>query len=271
MPPNLEKELRVKPGAKVNLAKFDTENSHGWSKGMEAEFRLAENLKAMEDLQFRLYAESKRSLLIVLQGIDTAGKDGAIRHVFSAFNPMGCQVTAFKAPSTEERAHDYLWRIHKACPPRGQVGVFNRSHYEDVLIVRVHQWVNPEVIERRYGEINRFEQHLADNGTRILKFFLFIDKDEQKKRFQARLQDPTKNWKFSPADLEERKYWDDYLGAFQDTLRHCSTKVAPWYLIPSNKKWFRDLAISEITRAALEDMDPAFPEPVADLSKIVIR
>jgi PPK2 family polyphosphate:nucleotide phosphotransferase len=271
MPTDLVKALRIKPGAKPNLAKFDPEEAHGLHKGVEAAAELAADLEALEALQFRLYAENRRSLLIVLQGIDTAGKDGAVRHVFTAFNPQGTTVTSFKAPTAEEKAHDYLWRVHKACPAAGHVGIFNRSHYEDVLVVRVHGWAPKDVIQRRYEEINRFEQHLSDNGTRIINFFLYISKDEQKERFQARLEDPKKNWKFSTGDLEERKHWDQYLAAYEDALGKCSTKAAPWYLIPANKKWFRDLAIARITRATLEDMDPQFPPAPPGLDKIVVR
>jgi PPK2 family polyphosphate:nucleotide phosphotransferase len=270
MPIDLEKALRVKPGQKVDLRRTDAGRTHGWKKGMEAEFRTAENLRALETLQYRLFAEGERSLLIVLQGIDTAGKDGTFRHVFTAFNPMGCQVTAFKAPSAEEKAHDYLWRVHNACPARGQVVVFNRSHYEDVLIVRVRGWTSEKVIRRRYEEINRFERHLHDNGTRVIKFFLYIDKDEQKERFQARLDDPEKSWKFSAGDIAEREHWDAYLEAFSLALGECSTRIAPWYLIPANKKWFRDLAVAEIVRATLEDMDPHPPPPPPGLDQVVI-
>ena len=200
-------------------------------------------------------------MLVVLQGIDAAGKDGTIRHVMGAFNPQGCPVTSFKVPSADELAHDFLWRIHRRVPGKGEIGVFNRSHYEDVLVVRVHDIVPKAVWSRRYDQINAFEQMLAEEGTTIVKFFLYIDKDEQRERFQARLDDPAKRWKFRLGDLEERKRWDDYIAAYEDALSRCSTDDAPWYVIPSNRKWFRNLAVPTSSATRSRTLDPRYPEP----------
>jgi len=263
--------LQISDPRSFKLAKFSAKEKLGWKKGDKAEARLAENLDALASLQHRVYAEGKQSLLIVLQGIDASGKDGTIRRVFSIMNPQGCPVYSFKVPSSEERRHDFLWRIHKAMPGKGEIGIFNRSHYEDVLVVRVKNLAPASVWKARYDIINRFETDIASQGTRILKFFLYIDKDEQKARFEERLKDPTKNWKFSSADLEERKHWDAYLAAFQDMLTKCSTKQNPWYVIPSNSNWFRNLAVSEITRRVLEEMDPQFPPPEEGLDRIVVE
>lgn len=262
--------LKVTSRKTFKLADFDAGQTLGWDKGKKAKQRLTENLEALADLQFKLYAEEKQSLLIVLQGIDSAGKDGTIRKVFSVLNPQSCPVTSFKAPSTLERNHDYLWRIHQAAPAAGEIAIFNRSHYEDVLIVRVHELVKEAIWKKRFDQINRFEELLASANTRVLKFFLYISKEEQKARFQARLDDPTRNWKFSRGDLEERKHWDDYIEAFDDALNKCSPKTAPWHVIPANHKWFRNLAISEITRKTLEQMNPQFPVVTDDLSDVVI-
>ncbi len=242
---DLRDALRVKPGSRVRLARRDHGETLGWDK-IGAEPELLSQLGRLADLQDRLWAESKRSVLVVLQGIDAAGKDGTINKVMEAFNPQGCPVTSFKVPSTEELAHDFLWRVHKRVPRKGEIGIFNRSHYEDVLVVRVHDLVPRKVWSARYGQINDFEQILTDNGTTIVKFFLAIDRDEQRQRFQARFDDPTKRWKFSMGDLEERKRWDDYQAAFDDALSRTSTAAAPWYVIPANRKWFRNLAVATI-------------------------
>jgi PPK2 family polyphosphate:nucleotide phosphotransferase len=202
----------------------------------------------------------------VLQGIDASGKDGAIRHVMTAFNPQGCYVASFKVPTAEEAAHDFLWRVHKRVPGKGEIGIFNRSHYEEVLIVRVHELVPEQVWSGRYELIRDFEKALTETGTRIVKFFLHIDRDEQRERLQERLEDPRKRWKFSLGDLEERKYWDDYMAAYEDALSKTSTADAPWYVIPANRNWFRDLAISSILADTLGELKPAYPEP-ADLPK----
>jgi PPK2 family polyphosphate:nucleotide phosphotransferase len=257
----LRDDLRVKPGTRVDLSKWDPDDGHGWKKNA-ADADTQEQMKRLTDLQDRLWAEEKRSVLVVLQGIDAAGKDGTINKVMSAFNPQGCVVAGFKVPSLEELAHDYLWRIHKAVPGKGEVGIFNRSHYEDVLIVRVHNIVPRSVWSKRYREINEFERLLADNGTTIVKFFLHIDKDEQRKRIQARYDDPKKRWKFSMGDLAERKLWDDYMAAYEDALSKCSTDYAPWYIIPANHNWMRNLAISSILAETMEELKPAYP-PVA--------
>ena len=202
-------------------------------------------------------------MLVVLQGIDAAGKDGTIKKVMTAFNPQGSPVTSFKVPSVEELAHDYLWRVHKAMPRKGEIGIFNRSHYEEVLVVRVHGLVPRKVWAERYDQINAFERHLAANGTTIVKFFLAIDKDEQRERFQARYDDPAKRWKFAMGDLEERKRWDAYQAAFDDALSKTSTDAAPWYVIPANRKWFRNLAVASILADTIADLKPRYP-PVAE-------
>ncbi len=258
--PDLRSRLVVEAGRKVRLESFDTSATHGHDKADSAKVT-AEQLVRLGALQDRFWAEAKRSVLIVLQGIDAAGKDGTINKVMEAFNPQGCPVTSFKVPSAEELAHDYLWRVHKAVPRKGEIGIFNRSHYEDVLVVRVHGYVPEAVWSKRYDQINAFERHLTDNGTTIVKFFLSISKDEQRQRFQARYDDPTKRWKFSLGDLEERKRWDDYQAAFDDVLSKTSTAWAPWYVIPADRKWFRDVAVSTILADILDELDPAYPEP----------
>jgi len=264
------KRFKVDPKKPIKLKRFDARQTHGVKSKAEAATVVGENLERMRQLQYRLYAEDKQSLLIVLQGIDAAGKDGTVRHVFTGINPQGCEVHAFKKPSDEELAHDFLWRIHKRTPSRGKIGIFNRSHYEDVLVVRVHDIVPAKVWRKRYAQINAFEKQLTESGTRILKFFLYIDPDEQKERFQARLDDPEKNWKFSHGDLKERERWDDYLAAFEEMLTKCSTPHAPWHVVPANRKWFRNYMVSQIIRDTLEDMDPKIPAPLEDVSSIVI-
>ena len=259
---DLRDALLVKPGSRVRLARLDPTGTFGWDKeqaGPEIERQLAR----LTDLQDRFWAESKRSVLVVLQGIDAAGKDGTLKKVMTAFNPQGCPVTSFKVPSTDELAHDYLWRIHKAVPRKGEIGIFNRSHYEDVLVVRVHGIVPKAVWSKRYDQINAFERHLADNGTTIVKFFLSIDRDEQRQRFQDRYDDPTKRWKFAMGDLKERALWDDYQAAFEEALTKTSTDHAPWYVIPANRNWFRNLAVSTILADTIAGLKPAYP-PVAD-------
>lgn len=260
---------RVNPDT-FDLRTFNPRATLGAGKRGETEVRTEENLQAISDLQYRLYAENKQALLVVLQGIDAAGKDGTIRKVFSVLNPQGTRVRSFKVPTEEERSHDFLWRIHKNAPRHGEVGIFNRSHYEDVLVVRVKKLVPEAVWRARYEQINQFETLLHSSGTRVLKFFLYIDADEQKARFQSRLDDPEKQWKFSKSDIEERKSWDDYIDAFQDALTHCSTEKAPWYVVPGNRKWVRNWVVSEITRRTLEDMDPRIPAPEKGLSKLKI-
>src|SRR5450631_1178198 len=263
----IAKALRVKPGSRFKLADLDPSKCLGIEK-TAAVAQLEKNLERLSVLQYLLYAEARRSLLVVLQGIDAGGKDGTIQHVMSGLNPQGVRVTSFKTPEGAEKRHDYLWRVHNAMPESGQIGIFNRSHYEDVLVVRVHSLVPKSVWSKRYAQINDFERMLSDNGTRIVKFLLYIDKAEQEKRFRERIDDKTKNWKFSPADLKEREYWDQYIDAFQDMLRECSTECAPWYVIPANRKWFRNLAVSQVLREELEAMSLKFPKPMADLSGI---
>jgi PPK2 family polyphosphate:nucleotide phosphotransferase len=267
----LGKRFMVKPHARVKLGEFDPDDTASFEKGDKAHARLEKNISRTDDLQYRLYAESKRALLIVLQGMDAGGKDGTVRHVMSGVNPQGCRVTSFKVPSAEEASHDFLWRIHQAVPAHGQIGIFNRSHYEDVLVVRVHELVPKSVWSARYDEINSFEKLLGENGITILKFFLHISKQEQKERLEARLKDPTRNWKISPADLKERERWDDYVKAYEAVLSRCSTSVAPWFVIPSNKKWFRNLAVSQIIVETLEQMNPKFPKAAFDISKLKVK
>jgi PPK2 family polyphosphate:nucleotide phosphotransferase len=268
MATNFTKELMVRPGKKVKLRKYDPEDTLGWDKGHKATESIAKSLQKLDNLQNLLYAERKRALLVVLQALDAGGKDGTIRHVMSGVNPQGCNVTGFKAPSLEEAAHDFLWRIHKAVPERGYIEIFNRSHYEDVLVVRVHNLVPKEVWSKRYDQINEFEKMLTRNNVKILKFFLHISKDEQKKRFMERIDDPDKGWKASLADFQERKYWDEYRSAYEDMLTRCSTEYAPWFIIPSNKKWFRNLAVSHVISEALEDMKMKFPAPTIDVKRL---
>ena len=222
----------------------------------------------MRELQYRLYAEGKRSLLVCLQAVDAGGKDGTVNRVLSAMNPQGCSVHGFKQPSAEEAAHDYLWRIHHACPRRGHVAVFNRSHYEDVLVVRVHDLVPKKVWTNRYEQINAFERFLTENDTHILKIYLHISKEEQLERFKQRIEDPARHWKISEADYAERSYWDDYRKAFEAALSRCSTTHAPWFIVPANHKWFRNLAVSQIMVKALERMHTRFPEPTVDMAEI---
>ncbi|MGB6978974.1 MAG: polyphosphate kinase 2 family protein [Candidatus Acidiferrales bacterium] len=268
MATNFTKELIVKPGSKVKLSKYDPDDTLGWDKNHEMKKSVEKATAKIDGLQQLLYGQRKHALLIVLQGLDAAGKDGTIRHVMSGVNPQGCIVTSFKVPSAEEAAHDFLWRIHKAVPERGMIGIFNRSQYEDVLIVRVHNLVPRDVWSCRYDQINAFESYLAANGVTILKFFLHISKDEQKKRFLDRLGDPNKDWKASESDFVERKFWDDYTKAYEDVLERCSTRLAPWFVIPANKKWFRNLAISHIIDDTLAGLKMKFPPPSSDLKKL---
>jgi PPK2 family polyphosphate:nucleotide phosphotransferase len=264
---DLAHELAVPGGGRFKLANIDPADTHGEEKE-EAEARLEKNSKRLSVLQYQLYAESERALLVVLQGIDAAGKDGTVSHVMSGMNPQGVTVTAFKVPDGPEKRHDYLWRVHNAVPEYGKIGIFNRSHYEDVLVVRVHNLVPQAVWSKRYQQINDFERMLTENRVHIVKFLLYISKDEQARRFRARLEDKNKRWKFSEDDIKERAYWDQYIEAFNDALRKCATPQAPWYVIPANKKWFRNLAVSEILIQTLEGMKLKFPKAPVDLSGI---
>jgi len=261
---SLRELLRVKPGEKMDLAAYDCGRTFGREKD-DADDVLAANLARLADLQGRIWAEAKHAILIVVQGIDAAGKDGTIKVVAGAFNPQGTPVTSFKVPTPKEAGHDFLWRVHTAVPGRGEIGIFNRSHYEQVLVVRVHKLEPEERWRRHYREIRDWERMLTDQGVTILKFFLAIDKDTQRERFQERVDDPTKRWKFALGDLEERKLWDDYRAAFEEMLSETSTDFAPWYVIPSNRNWLRNLAVSEIVADALDDLNPRYPEPAAGI------
>ena len=260
----------VKPGSKVKLAQWDPGDTHGVTKEA-AEPELERERGKLSGLQEILYAEGKRALLVVLQGLDASGKDGTIRNVMSGVNPQGCSVTSFKVPSPEEQGHDFLWRVHKVIPQAGRIGVFNRSHYEEVLVVRVHKLVPKEVWSGRYDHINHFEQLLADSQVTILKFFLHVSKDEQKKRLEERFTDRTKLWKVNLGDLEERKRWSAYQEAYEDALAKCSTESAPWYIIPADRKWFRNLAVMRIVVQTLEAMKLKYPKPRFDPAKIVVK
>ncbi len=268
MPKNLADKLCVPPG-KYSLAGADAGDVHGWDKAA-AEKRLTRNVNRMFQLQHMLHAQGRHSVLIVLQAMDAGGKDGCIRAVMRGLNPQGVRVTSFKAPNDVERAHDFLWRVHRVTPPAGEIGIFNRSHYEDVLIARVRKLVPKSVWSKRYDQINDFERILAANNTIILKFFLHIDKDEQKQRLEARLQDPAKHWKARPEDFTERQYWDDYMEAYSDVFQRTSTDPAPWYVVPANRKWFRNLAVSEVITEAMESLKLRFPKPTFDLSGVVV-
>jgi PPK2 family polyphosphate:nucleotide phosphotransferase len=243
----------------ITLADVDPRHDFGLDRD-EAEAATADDAEAIDELQDRLYGEGRRSLLVILQGTDTSGKDGTIRKVFNATGPLGVHVQAFRSPSEEERAHDFLWRVHKACPPRGTIGIFNRSHYEDVLVVKVRGLVPAEEIERRYAQINDFERMLVENGTVILKFMLHISRKEQGERLQERLDDPAKRWKFNAGDLDDRAHWDDFQAAYQTMLDRCSTKHAPWRVVPADRKWVRNRVIAATVRATLDVMDPRYPE-----------
>ena len=256
----LDAAIRVDPGAPSKLSARSAVCDHLFADKDAGEVLLKENAKAIDKLQDALWAEGSRALLVVLQGIDTSGKDGTVRGVFNACGPLGVNVTAFGKPSEEELAHDYLWRVHKAAPKKGLIGVFNRSHYEDVLVVKVRGFAPAEAIEQRYDQINAFEKHLSENGVTILKFMLHISKEEQRERLQARLDEPEKNWKFNPGDLEDRKLWDDFAKAYETMLDRCSTPHAPWRVVPSDKKWRRNLIVSSIVRGRLEAMNPQYPK-----------
>ena len=262
------KRLVVASGAKVRLADIDPRETFGLADKQGAEALRAANVAKLADLSDLLWADGRYSLLIVLQGMDTSGKDGTIRRVMSGINPRDCHVVSFKRPTDDELGHDFLWRVHKECPRRGVVGVFNRSHYEDVLTVRVHELVPKNVWQGRYDQINAFEKILVENGTRVLKFFLHISKDEQKKRLEERIKDPTKNWKMELGDLDERKRWDGYQRAYEDAISNCSTAAAPWIVVPADRKWFRDVAVSSIVVETLEGMGLTYPTPKFDPSKV---
>jgi PPK2 family polyphosphate:nucleotide phosphotransferase len=265
---NYRTKFLVEPGTKVRLAELDPSFTGKHESEAEAKSAILDDLDRLRKLQYRLYAEHERSVLIVLQAADAGGKDGTVRHVFGAFNPQGASVHAFKVPTAEEAAHDFLWRVHAAAPARGHIAIFNRSHYEDVLVARVHGLVPEDVWRKRYDRINEFEKNLAQAGTRILKFFLRISPDEQLRRFEKRLDDPQSWWKLNESDYAERERWDDYRHAYEDVLERCSTKRAPWYVIPADRKWFRNLAVARIVADTLDDLGLQFPKPAADIDAI---
>lgn len=274
------RHFRVEPGTTIHLKDYDSGDTAGYDKPKNADELLEQGVETLSAYQEKLYAENAQALLIIFQAMDAAGKDSCIKHVMSGVNPQGCQVTSFKAPSPDELDHTYLWRCMKAVPARGMIGIFNRSHYEEVLIVRVHpaflkaQRLPPHTLgdglwQQRFEEINNFEKHLVDNGTQVLKIFLNVGKEEQCTRQLKRIDDPNKNWKFNAGDLEERKYWDDYMAAYEDMLNHTSTPWAPWYVLPADKKWFTRLAAAAVIAEKLIEMDPKFPT-VSDADKAVM-
>ncbi len=260
--------FRVHPGDKVRLKDIDPRFKDHHESHKTAAEEIERDREKLRALQGLLYADGRCSLLICLQGLDAGGKDGTISQILGAMNPQGCRVTGFRQPSTEEQAHDFLWRIHRATPARGQVAIFNRSHYEDVLVVRVHKLVPHAVWSRRYDQINEFEKELVDSDTHILKFYLHISEEEQLKRFEDRLDDPMKQWKISESDYKEREFWGDYVTAYEEALSRCSTPHAPWFVIPSDHKWFRNLAIARIVVEHLEALDMKLPTPSVDLAHI---
>jgi len=271
MAKSLAAEFRVKPSKQGHLAERDPADASAFPDRKGAEEQSAKDGGIINEWQDKLYAEGRRALLVVLQGVDTAGKDGTIRHVFNQTGPLGVNVTAFRRPSEEELAHDFLWRAHLACPRRGYIGIFNRSHYEDVLVGRVRKLAPAEAIEQRYAQINAFEKMLTENGTTILKFMLHISKKEQRERLQARLDEASHRWKFNPGDLDDRKLWDDFQTAYEVMLHRCSTDWAPWHVIPADRKWARNAAVGAIVRETLEAMNPDYPKPEWDPKKFKVE
>lgn len=270
---NVTKKFLVKPGTSAKKLKLDDLDANCVAnkkkEDVERDFDSLSN--QMSELQYKLFANNNQSLVIILQGVDASGKDGTIRHVMGALNPLSCYAKSFKLPTTEELLHDYLWRVHKVIPQKGQIAVFNRSHYEDVIEVRVHNLIPMKELILRYKQINDFERYLFENHVRILKLFLHISKDEQKRRLIERLQDPRKRWKMSESDVQVRKYWHNYMESYEKVLSVCSTKYAPWYIIPANFKWFRNWVVAQIVVKALQAMNPKYPQPKIDLSKISIE
>ena len=263
--------VRVDPGATAGLAQRPTSDALGFASKEDGKQQLATLATELDDLHDRLWAEAKRSVLLVLQGMDTSGKDGAIRKVLSGLNPQGCSVASFKAPSDNEKAHDYLWRVHAVCPPRGHLGVFNRSHYEDVIAARMVGAASPEQCRLRYQHRREFERMLTDEGTTPIKVYLHISNDEQRERLQARIDDPQKNWKFKLRDLEVRKQWDDYIAAYEESITETSTDHAPWFVVPADHKWVRDIAVASLLVATLQRMNPQFPPPDPELRGVVVE
>jgi PPK2 family polyphosphate:nucleotide phosphotransferase len=262
------REFLVEPGTKVRLSEFDPSYKAKLKGDDKGKDEIEGNLKRLRKAQYLLYADARKSLLVVLQGLDAAGKDGVIRQIFAGVNPQGTSVVSFKQPSPVELAHDFLWRVHAQTPAKGEITIFNRSHYEDVLVVRVRDLVPKAVWSKRYELINGFEKSLAESGTKILKFFLHISPEEQLERFRDRLEDPTRQWKISESDYTERERWQQYMEAYEDVLSVTSTKIAPWYIIPSDRKWFRNLAISQILADTLDGMDLKIPPPRVDIAEI---
>jgi PPK2 family polyphosphate:nucleotide phosphotransferase len=263
------KQYRIKPGKAVSLDDYDPDDTGGYDDKRDLKKKTEKLVTRLGELQELLYAEHQHKVLIVLQGMDTSGKDGTVRHVMDGFNPQGVRVASFKKPTEPELEHDYLWRVHSQVPAKGEVVVFNRSHYEDVLVVRVHDLVPEAQWRQRYAQINEFERMLTETGTVVLKFFLHISRDEQKKRLEERISDPTKRWKFQHGDIEERKLWNDYQKAYEDALERTSTKWAPWYVVPANAKWYRNHLVASVIADALGELDMKYPEP--DLTGVTVE
>jgi PPK2 family polyphosphate:nucleotide phosphotransferase len=261
-------QFRVRPGERLRLKDIDPGFKGGHESREHADKDIERCGKRLRELQEMLYVERRRSLLICLQGMDTSGKDGTIDHILGTMNPQGCRVVPFRQPSAQEAAHDFLWRVHQTTPARGEVVIFNRSHYEDVLVVRVHNFVPKKVWSQRYDEINAFERVLLEHDTHILKLYLHISSEEQLARFKDRLDDPTKHWKISESDYAERAFWNDYMAAYEDALSRCSTQGAPWFVIPANHKWFRNLAVARIVVEHLEKLGLTYPKPPVDIARI---
>ncbi len=266
----MSQPLSVALGKKIKLADFDPAYNAGLKKSA-GQSQADEFIDSLDGYAERLYAEHRRAILIVLQGMDTSGKDGTIRHVLRGLNPQSCTVTSFKAPSSAELAHDFLWRVHQAVPPQGNIGIFNRSHYEDVLVVRVRKLAPQDEWKSRYERINNFEKLLCDGGLTILKFFLHISKEEQRKRLQERIDQPEKRWKFRMGDLDDRQLWDEYQAAYEDALNKCNTDHAPWHIIPADHKWYRNLAISHVLSETLAKLDPQCPPPPENIAGLVVK
>jgi PPK2 family polyphosphate:nucleotide phosphotransferase len=267
---DLVRATRISPGSKVDLAAHPPDARLGLRNEEAARAFTAKRAKRMTDLATMLYAEHKRAVLVVLQGMDASGKDGAVKHCLGVLNPMSVRIAGFQAPNATELAHDFLWRIHQVVPERGYIGIFNRSHYEDVLVVRVENLVSKQIWKKRYSSINAFEQHLANERTTVVKLFLNISKEEQAKRLRARLADPAKNWKFSPDDLDKRAKWDEYMAAYRAMVERTSTKTAPWHIVPADHKWMRDAVVTEIVTQTLEGLDLRWPELAPELKALVV-
>jgi PPK2 family polyphosphate:nucleotide phosphotransferase len=267
----MSQPLTLPPGKRFRLQDFDPRYDDETSDKQSSAAEIEDNAREMADLAYRLFAENRRALLLVLQGMDTSGKDGTIRTVMRGMNPQSCQVVPFKQPSDEELDHDFIWRVHRAVPRRGNIGIFNRSHYEDVLVVRVHNLVPESEWRTRYDRINDFERLLTEGSVTIVKCFLHISKDAQRERLQARLDNANKRWKFRQGDLTERKLWDSYQAAYEDALNLCNTECAPWHVIPSDRKWYRNLTVSRLLLATLRELDPQFPPPEENLDAVVVE